>query len=171
MSNNSSFVLIVGLSVPGVTGGGREADAPSETSDREFLLTYREKSPFGKKSGKENMEKGENEEEKKETCKREGGKLKMEGGKSSIFFFFFFFCFSLFKTTKIFLVYQNGNFLPGKRNSRGEKIRKNDFAPSEKNSCYALEAYIVIMNKYQHDQWLSRFLSWIWSIIAQVDES
>ena len=27
------------------------------------------------------MEKGENEEEKKENCKKAGGKLKMEGGK------------------------------------------------------------------------------------------
>ena len=51
------------------------------------------------------MEKGENGEEKKENCKREGGKLKMEGGKSSKMrrghIFFFFFCFSLFKTMKI----------------------------------------------------------------------
>ena len=44
------------------------------------------------------MEKGENGEEKKENCKREGGKLKMEGGKSSkneerTFFFFFAFHF------------------------------------------------------------------------------
>ena len=34
-------------------------------------------------------------------------------------------------------VYQNGNFLPGKNISRREKIRKNDFAPSEKYACYA----------------------------------
>ena len=60
----------------------------------------------------------------------------MEGGKSSKMrrgpFFFFF------KDDKnLFWVYQNGNFLPGKRNScREKKIRKMT-APSEKNSCYA----------------------------------
>ena len=34
-------------------------------------------------------------------------------------------------------VYQNGNFLPGKSISRREKNQENDFAPSEKFSCYA----------------------------------
>ena len=37
----------------------------------------------------------------------------------------------------LFWVYQNGNFLLGKSISRREKIRKNDFAPSEKYACYA----------------------------------
>ena len=77
-----------------------------------------------------------------------GGKLKMEGGKSSkmrrrpFFLFFFvvggFFVFITFQNDEnLFWVYQNRNFLLGKSISRREKIRKNDFAPSEKLSCYA----------------------------------
>ena len=56
------------------------------------------------------------------------------------FFFFFFFLFVLFtfeNDGNLFWVYQNGNFLPGKSISRLKKIRKNDFAPSEKYACYA----------------------------------
>ena len=95
------------------------------------------------------MEKGENGEEKKKNCKREGGKLKMEGGKSwkmirGPFFFFFFFlflffvCFSLWKTTKIcFGATKMGIFYREKAFPLREKIRKNYFAPSEKFSCYA----------------------------------
>ena len=41
------------------------------------------------------------------------------------------------KPLKCVLVYQNGYFLPGKSISRREKIRQNDFAPSEKYSSYA----------------------------------
>ena len=62
-----------------------------------------------------------------------------------VFFFFFFvfvclFVFSLFTFENggnLFWVYQNGNFLPGKSISRGEKSQGNDFAPSEKYACYA----------------------------------
>ena len=79
------------------------------------------------------------EKEKKENCKREGGKLKMEGGKvrkwgeDS-----FSFCFSLFKTTNIC----SGStkveiFFMEKSFHARKKIRKNDFAPLEKFSCYA----------------------------------
>ena len=95
-----------------------------------LMLTYREK------RGKE---KGEMEEEKKENRKREGGevgKLKMEGRKVTkwgedfflllLLLLFFLFCFSLFKITEIC-------FGSTKIFCR-EKIRKNDFAPSEYSS-------------------------------------
>ena len=51
--------------------------------------------------------------------------------------FFFFLLFTFENDENLFWVYQNGNFLPGKSISRREKIRKNDFAPSEKYACYA----------------------------------
>ena len=85
------------------------------------------------------MEKGGNGAEKNENCKREGGKLKMEGGKvpkwGADFFFFFFL---LFKTTKIcFGCTKMEISYREKRYHAGIKIWKNDFAPSEKVSCYA----------------------------------
>ena len=57
----------------------------------------------------------ENGEEKKENCKREGGKLKMTK-----------ICFG---ATKMEIFYWEKVFHVGK------KIRKNDFAPSENFSC------------------------------------
>ena len=83
-----------------------------------FLLTYREKR--GKREKKK-----ENGAEKKKNQKREGGKsYKMRRGLLFLFVW----------------VYQNGNFLPEKSISQQEKkIRKNDFAPSEKYSSYAPE--------------------------------
>ena len=56
----------------------------------------------------------------------------------SLFFFLFFFCFSLFKTTKIcFGSTKIEIFYREKAFHAGKKFRKNDFAPSEKVSCYA----------------------------------
>ena len=51
----------------------------------------------------------------------------------------FFLCFLLFKTTKICFgsTKMEINFLPGTAFHTGKKIRKNDFAISEKFSCYA----------------------------------
>ena len=94
--------------------------------------------PTGKKEAKKKG-KGWKIEKKKENCKRERGKLKMEGGKVRkwFFFFFFFFCFSLFKTTKIcFGSTKMEIFYQEKAFHAGKKIGKNDFAPSEKFSCY-----------------------------------
>ena len=55
-----------------------------------------------------------------------------------LFFFFFFFCFSLLKMTKIcFGCNKMGIFYQEKTFHTGKKIRKNDFAPSEKYACYA----------------------------------
>ena len=82
--------------------------------------------PIWKKVARKKWKRVENEEEKKETCEREGGKLKMEGGNA------------LFKTTKIcFGCTKNINFLPGKRNSRPEKNLEKWLCPLRKNSCYA----------------------------------
>ena len=83
---------------------------------------------------------GERETSKKGKWRRKEGKLrkgrwKIENGwgggllneemRRGPFFFFFHF------STLFWVYYQNGNFLPGKSISRLEKIRKNDFVPSE----------------------------------------
>ena len=52
-------------------------------------------------------------------------------------FFFFFACQYYFETTEIGGVYQNGNFYQEKNISRWEKMKKCDFAASEKYSSYA----------------------------------
>ena len=124
----------------GVTGGGQGHFGPPQISDREIFADVAGKKRQGKR--------GENWEEKKENCKREGGKLEMEVGKvmkrgddrkvmkrGEDLFFFLLFTFE--NDWNLFWVYQNGNFLPGKSISRRNKIRKNDFAPSEKYACYA----------------------------------
>ena len=94
-------------------------------------------------TGKRGKEKRENGEAKKENQKRESRKLKMEAGKRVtkwgedllffIFLFFFFFLLSL----KFVLGLPKLEFCTGKSIHTGKKIRKNDFAPSEKYSSYA----------------------------------
>ena len=85
--------------------------------------------PTGKREARK---KGKMEQKRRKIKK---GKGKMGGGKvtkwgEDLFFFAFH-----FKKPMIFW----GDFLPGKSISRREKkIRKNDFAPSEKYSSYAL---------------------------------
>ena len=119
----------------------RGAECPPETSDREIFADLSRKKRQGK-TGKRG-ENGEKSEEKKENCKREGGKLKKEGGKVTKWlqnkrtFFFFFWLFTFENDNNLFWVYQNGNFLLEKIFHAGKKIRKNDFAPSEKYACYA----------------------------------
>ena len=94
--------------------------------------------PIGKREGRK---KGKME---KENRKREDGKLKIGGkvakwGEDLVFvlFLFLFLLFTFQNHWNLFRVYQNGNFLSGKSISHREKIRKNDFAPSEKFSSYA----------------------------------
>ena len=75
------------------------------------------------------------------------GKVKMEGGESSKIrkirrgsFFFFFFAFHFSKRLKFVLGVPKWKFSTGKKAFHaGKKIKKNDFAPSEKFSCYAPE--------------------------------
>ena len=96
------------------------------------------------------LKRGENWEEKKENCKREGGKLEMEVGKvvkretevRTFFFFFFFFFFAFhfwnLKTPEIcFLSIKMGIFYQEQTFHAGKKIRKSHFALSEKYACYA----------------------------------
>ena len=104
---------------------------PPETSDREISADIAGK--------KEARKKRENGQEKKENRKREGGKLQMEGWKveklqneERTFFFWFFLLLTFQNHINLFLVYQNGNFYREKAFHAGKKIRKNDFAPSEK---------------------------------------
>ena len=86
----------------GVTGVG--GIVPPKTSDWEISADLQGKKRQGKR--------GENLEEKKENCKREGGKLKMEGGKITKWEDFFFFLLVTFqKPLKFVWVYKNGNCL------------------------------------------------------------
>ena len=78
-----------------------------------------------------------------------------------LFFVLFLFCFVLFCFVFFFAFHfrkrrefvflgvsnKNGNFLPGKNISRREKIRKNDFAPSEKYACYAPDQLVYSVIK------------------------
>ena len=79
-----------------------------------------------------------------ENQKREGGKLEMEGWKVTSYkmrrglFFFFFFAFHFSKPQKFVLGLPKGEFSTGKGHfTPRRKIRKNDFAPSEKYSSNA----------------------------------
>ena len=84
MTRKSGFMKAVALEA-----GGTEC--PPETSDREMFAEQSGKKRQGK------MEKGENGEEEKENCKREGVKLKWKEGKfqkeERTFCFVFCFCF------------------------------------------------------------------------------
>ena len=84
---------------------------------------------------------GKKEQKKKGKLKK--GRWKIENGRRKSYkkrwgFFFFFFYFSLFKTTEIcFGVYTKMEiFYREKAFHARKKIRKNDFAPSEKFACY-----------------------------------
>ena len=106
----------------GVTGGGQGAECPPETSDGEISADLLGKKRQGKR------ERGENWEEKKENCKREGGILKI-----FFFFFFFFFCFSRVKTSKIcFGSTKMEIFYGGKKHfTRGKKLGKMTLPPQK----------------------------------------
>ena len=112
------------VTTSGITVGGR-GRVPPETSHREIS---------GDLPGKEMEGKKENGEEKKENRKR--GRLQNE--ERTFFFFFFFFAFHFWNHWNLIWVYQNGNFLPEKVFHAEKKIRKNNFAPSEKYSSYTL---------------------------------
>ena len=118
--------------------GGWGQGAP-ETSDREISAD------LSGKRGKEKIEKGEMEKKRRKMVKRKVENLKWKEGKlqneARTFFFF-----SLFKTTKIgFGCTKMEIFYREKKHfTLGKKIRKNDFAPSEKCSCYAPEIPIEI---------------------------
>ena len=98
--------------------------------------------PTGEKEARKKGERGGNWEEKKENCKREGGKLKMEGGKVTKWGEHF--CFSLLKTTKIcFVSTKMEIFYREKAFHAGKKIRENDFAPSGKFAQQVFGAKVV----------------------------
>ena len=75
--------------------------------------------------GKESQGKGEDGAEKKENCKRGGGKLKMKRERyenelrTFFFFFFFFFCFSLFETTEFVCGVLKWKFVLGEKTFLG----------------------------------------------------
>ena len=108
---------------------GRGTECPPETSDQEIsghLLGKKRKGKNGKR-GKWRRKQGQFLKGRRKIENWRRKKLQMTEWVEDLFFFF---CFSLFKKTKICFgstKIENQNFLPGK------KIRKNDFAPSEKN--------------------------------------
>ena len=113
----------------GVTGGGGVVRVPPQRRlTREFLLTYREN-------------RAEKKENRKWRWKIKNGRrksYKMRRGFFSFFLsFFFFFLFTFQNHWTLFWAYQNGNFYREKSFYSGEKIRKNEFAPSEKYYSYA----------------------------------
>ena len=131
--------------------GGQGAECPPQTFYREIFADLP-----GKKR-QEKRERGKIEKKRKivkkkvENWKWEEGKLQNEKRTS---FFFFFFCFSLFKTKRLKFVLG----LPKWKFSAGEKafharkkIRKNDFAPLEKFSCYAPAAGVLNLFKKAKD--------------------
>ena len=132
----SSFQFIEKVTSSGITGRGWQGEKcppPPETSDWKISADIPDKKRQGKKGKGVEIEK---KRMKIVKGKVENWKWKVE--KWGEAFFFFFFCLSLFKTTKIcfgstkvVIFYQEKAFHAGK------KIRKNDFAPSEKFSCYA----------------------------------
>ena len=114
----------------GVTGGGAGGQsAPPETSDREIFADVSGKKRQGKK--------GKGVKIEKRRWEIGNGSRKTSENEVRTFFFFFF-CFSLLKTTKIcFGSTKMGIFYRENAFHAGKKNRKNDFAPSEKFSCYA----------------------------------
>ena len=107
---------------------------PPETSDREI---------FADVSGKKRQGKGVKIEQKR--WKIGNGSRKTSEKEVRTFFFFFFFCFSLLKMTKMcFGSTKMGIFYREKAFHAGKKIRKNDFAPSEKYACYAPEQILLV---------------------------
>ena len=127
-SFNSIFYSMSGSGVTGGGGGGAGGQsAPPETSDREIFATR-----IGKKEARKKGKRGENWEEKVENWKWKQKNVRKRGED------FFFSCFSLLKTTKIgFESTKMGISYGEKAFHGGKKIRKNDFAPSEKYACYA----------------------------------
>ena len=69
----------------------------------------------------------------------EGEKVeKLQNEVRTFFFFFFFFAFRFSKPQKLVMGLLKWKFSIGEKTFHaGKNIRKNDFAPSEKFSCYA----------------------------------
>ena len=117
--------------VSGVTGGG--AECPPER-----LLTGKFFDDVSGKKRQGKMGKGVKIEKKRRNIVK--GKVKIGTGIRKSYkkrWALFLFSFTFENDGNLFLVYQDGNLLPGKSISLREKIRKNDFAPSEKYACYA----------------------------------
>ena len=130
---------VFAFSNSGITGGRAGGRVPPETSDWEISADLPGKKMQGKRGKGVKIEKKRRKivKGKVENWKWKVEKLQNEE-RTFFFFFFFFFCFSLFKTTKISfgstkmdIFYRENAFHAVK------KIRKNEFAPSEKFFCYA----------------------------------
>ena len=116
--------------------------------------------PTRKKEARKKGKGGENWEEKKENCKKEGGKLKMEGGKVTKWgnvtkwgedFFFFFFAFDFSKLLKFVLGIPKWKF----------STRKKHFTPGKNLKIFPVTsltfdlswAWFVCYLKVNHTIW------------------
>ena len=131
----------------GVTGRGAECP-PRDFWPGNFYWC------IGKKEERKKGKRGKNWEEKKENCKREGGKLEMEVGQvvkrgEDLFFFFFF---SLLKTTTIcFGCTKMGIFYRGKKNSRREKNQEKWLCPLRKICLLRPDLEVLHVAKIEYD--------------------
>ena len=142
--------VVSGVTGRGTGGGQRGQSAPQRLLTRKFLPTYQEK------RGKEKREKGWKLRRKIVKTKVENWKWKYIGNvvkRSEDFFFFFFLCFSLLKTMEICFGCTKMEFSTGKKTFYArKKVRKNDFAPSEKYVCYAPEGVLQWVKSQCQDQ-------------------
>ena len=121
------------FTISGVTGRGR-LPPPPPAWPANFCWS------IGKKEARKKWERGKKEKNRRKIVKGKVRNWKWKEGKiqNEERTFFFFLLFTFQNDENLFWVYQNGNFLPGKRISCREKNQENDFSPSEKISCYAL---------------------------------
>ena len=136
-----------GMEGSGVTGGGggQGESTPLETSDWEIFADVSGEKKQGKKG------KGVKIEEKEGKLLK--GRWKIGNGSRKSYKkwwgTFFFFAFHFWIRRKFVLGLPKWEFLPRKNISRREKIRKNDFAPSEKYACYAPDGETNHLGPYE----------------------
>ena len=123
-----TFIQIKQPISSGVTGGGQGGQ--TEFPPRDFWLGKRQ----GKKVKGVKIEKKRRKIIKEKLANWKRKVKKLQNAERTLFFFFFF-CLSLLKTTEIcfgFWVYQNGNFLQGKKHfTLGKKSGKMTLPPQK----------------------------------------
>ena len=144
-----------GLMPCSVTGGGRQG---GRVPPRDFWpgnFCWR----IGKKEARKKGKRGENGEEKKETFKREGGKLEMEVGKEvrTFFVFCFFFWLFTFENDGNLWGLPKWEFATGKKHFTLGKNQEKWLCPLRKIYllCPCIEVEVNVQYKteaYKHDK-------------------
>ena len=119
--------------------------------------------PTGKKEARKKGKRGENWEEKKENCKREGGKVTKWGEDLRTFFFFFFFLLLTFQTTKICfgstkmeIFYREKAFHAGKKKSGQMTLPPHKNFPVKPLDNNAVQQDVFAITQYEDEIWLSQ---------------